>query len=118
MGSVCGLGIIAAVSAYFFWFRPKQQRKKKGEQIEAQRDAEGVTGPKDKDGGQGKAIEMHQMPPELLSPTDTVELPTAHIAEAEGDKGGFELHEEPQLVELPGDHEYRSSDSIHSARSR
>lgn len=118
MGSVCGLGIIAAVSAYFFWFRPKQQKKKKGEQLEAQREAEAATGAKSAGQQQDKLHEMHQLPPELLSPTDTVELSSAHIFEAPGDKGGFELPEESQPVELPGDHEYRSSESNQSSRSR
>lgn len=106
------------MSAYFFWFRPKQQRQKKGEQLEAQRDAVAEAGGKDVAGRQDKPYEMHNLPSELLSPTETVELSSAHISEAPGDKGGFELPQESHPVELPGDHEYRSSDSIQSARSR
>lgn len=117
IGSVFGLGIIAVVSVYLFWFRPKQQKKKRGELIEAQRDAVNATAsqmsghlfaaaPKD---AHGKVHEMHQLPSELSSPTNTAELPSAVVSEAPGDGGGFELHEDSHVVELPGDHHYRSS---------
>lgn len=63
-------------------------------------------------------IEMQHMPSELSSPTEGAELPetVSGIAEVPGDKGGFELPPESHPVELPGDHEYRSSDSIQSER--
>lgn len=127
MGSVCGLGIIAAVSVYLFWFRPKQQREKKRE--EREQDETGLTtisGTETPDMEKSqivdfrsdlqKPIEMQHMPSELSSPTEGAELPDARsgIAEVPGDKGGFELPPESHPVELPGDHEYRSSDSIRS----
>lgn len=130
MGSVCGLGIIAAVSAYFFWFRPMQQEKKKKEQDEIGLTQVAANGAQATEKGDDfaffnsedrKLSETQQSPTELSSPIDTAELPSAvsavsDIAEVPGDKGGFELHPESYPVELPGDHEYRSSDSIHSHR--
>lgn len=126
VGSVCGLGIIAAVSVYLFWFRPKQQQMKKKEQDEtgltsdaaneaqipkAQLYSAFKTAPH-------KALEMQRLPNELSSPTDTAEMPSAvsNIPEVPGDRGGYELHPESHAVELPGDQEYRSSDSIQSSR--
>lgn len=111
VGSVCGLGIIAAVSAYFFWFRPKQQEMKRKELYETRLNADAANDPQ-------KPTEMRQQPPELPSPNNTAELPNAVLgmAEVSGDKGGFELHPESHAVELPGDQEYRSSESIQSDR--
>lgn len=65
-----------------------------------------------------KPSDMQQLPTELVSPVDTTELPSAvsDVAEAPGDKGGIELHPESYPIELPGDQEYRSSDSIRSNR--
>lgn len=127
MGSVCGLGIIAAVSVYVFWFRPKQQREKKREdkeQDEAGLTTISATATPDVEKSQmadlksdkQRPIEMQHMPSELSSPIEGAELPDArsNMAEVPGDKGGFELPPESNPVELPGDHEYRSSDSIRS----
>lgn len=126
VGSVCGLGVIAAVSVYLFWVRPKQQRKRKLEQDETGLTSDAANGAQDSkdqrytasENEPHKAVEMQQLPGELSSPTDTTELPSAvsDVLEVSGDRGGFELHPESHAVELPGDHEYRSSESMRSNR--
>lgn len=128
VGSVCGLAIIGAVSAYIFWFRPKQQEKKKKEQDEIGLASGAAVGTQMTEklehyddanfrSGQQRPSELQQLPPELSSATDTAELPSAvsDVAEAPGDEGGFELGPESNPVELPGDHEYRSSSSTISS---
>lgn len=131
MGSVCGLGIIAVVSVYLFWFRPKQQGERKDgkEQDETGLTTISANDPQMPDieksyevdikyDLQQKPIEMQHMPSELSSPIEGAELPEngSGIAEVPGDKGGFELPPESHPVELPGDHEYQSSASSRSDR--
>lgn len=131
VGSVCGLGIIASVSVYLFWFRPKQKREKRKKEIEQDETRLTTTSandPRTPDIEKShevdiktdlqRPIEMQHMPSELSSPTEGAELPDSvpGIAEVPGDKGGSELPPESYPVELPGDHEYRSSDSIRSER--
>ncbi|KAJ4414018.1 hypothetical protein N0V82_008188 [Gnomoniopsis sp. IMI 355080] len=119
VGSVCGLGIIAAVSAYFFWFRPRQQAMRRKEQDEARLTSDAANEAQDPKNSPYKPIEMMQQPPELPSPDMATELPNgiSGIVEVPGGwKGGFELHPESHAVELPGDQDYRSSESIQSDR--
>lgn len=142
VGCVLGLGTIAAVCTYLFWFRPSQQAKRREareqqeqkEQQEQQRtggragEAEELPGGQKRDrrdsdspGGAAKAIEMHQLPPELPSPAPPPppELGgAAAAAEAPGDGGGLELGPaEPRPVELPGDCRHPGYRTSSSARS-
>lgn len=115
VGSVCGLGIIAAVCVYLFWFRPKQKEKEKKEREDAEsraaaeveakkREEESKAGP--------KPHELQQQPPELQSPERVTELPIDGVFEAPGDGGGVEVDNDAQLpAELPGDQVYWSSNS-------
>lgn len=125
VGSVCGLGVIVAVSAYLLWFRPRQQDKKKtARQAALEHGPPGTAAPAYEAGAgagaaAGGAKAARTLPSELSSPTETAELPSAVgvAAEVPGDKpAGVELSNESPPVELPGDHEYRSSDSIQSLR--
>ncbi|KUI55327.1 hypothetical protein VP1G_02670 [Cytospora mali] len=107
VGSVCGLGIIAAVCTYLFWFRPKQKDKERRERADAEnRAAAGMVFRTDP----SKAYEMHQQPPELYSPNVNTELPTESFSEAPGNEGGVEVDNDTyRAAELPGDHPYQSS---------
>lgn len=136
VGCVVGLGAIAALCLYFFWFRPRQRRAARQREIEEHSDSAGLFSKahmavqvgdmqeKGDDffqrGGPAPAVEMHQLPPELLTPLDRPELASgaAAVPEAPGSAagGGHELgattrSEQAAPVELPGDHEYQSSGS-------
>lgn len=129
VGCVVGLGAIAAVCLYFFWFRPRQQRATRQKEIEEQSQTGsafskaqavqvgGMQEKGDDSGGVDKpaAAEMRQLPPEMLGHFDRPELEsgTPTVSEAPGSPGGYELGTEsgPAPVELPGDHEYRGSGS-------
>ncbi|KAI3392476.1 hypothetical protein diail_5668 [Diaporthe ilicicola] len=106
VGSVCGLGVIAAVSAYFFWFRPKQREKKRREIEESGvKDAAGAARRKDEEEGKAHLISMHgsaQQSHEMQSVPDVFEAP--------GDNRAAEIGNDGEVpVELPGDHDYTSS---------
>lgn len=114
---VLGLGIIAALCTYFFWFRPEQQAKKNQipEQVEAaavetqtSEEAQEAADAALKD-DHSEPVEMHQLPSELHSPMETMELASATLSEAPGDGGGYELSPETPPVELPGGYEYRGT---------
>ncbi|KAK7724179.1 hypothetical protein SLS64_000513 [Diaporthe eres] len=110
VGSVCGLGIIAAVSVYFFWFRPTQRERKRRLRREIEesglRDAAGggAAGARRMEDEEDKGYlinmhESHQRSHELQSMPDVVEAPGDNRANEMGNDG-----EVP--VELPGDHQY------------
>ncbi|ROW04145.1 hypothetical protein VSDG_00956 [Cytospora chrysosperma] len=120
VGSVCGLGIIAAVCLYLFWFRPRQKEKdKKGKEDsenKAAAEAEAKRREEVSKAELAKPHELQQQPPELHSPDGIMELPIEGIFEAPGDRGGVEVDNAAQLpVELPGDHMYWSSISSGSS---
>ncbi|ROW03744.1 hypothetical protein VMCG_05373 [Cytospora schulzeri] len=104
VGSVCGLGMIAAVCVYLFWFRPRQKEKEKKEEEDAENKA------KKREESKvdiAKLHELQQQPPELQSPERITELPIEGIFEAPGDRGGVEVDNDAQQpAELPGDHVY------------
>jgi hypothetical protein len=109
VGSVCGLGIIAAVSAYFFWFRPKQRERKRELKREIEesgmRDAAGAGSAgarKEEEDGKAYLISMResrQQSHEMQAMQDVHEAPGDNRANEMGNDG-----EVP--VELPGDHQY------------
>lgn len=112
VGSVCALGIIAAVCVYLFWFRPRQKEKEDAEH-KAAAEAEIKKREEGSKAGLAKSYELQeQQPPELQSSNRIMELPMESILEAPGDGGGVEVDNDAQLpVELPGDHVYWSSNS-------
>lgn len=110
VGSVCGLGIIAAVCVYFFWFRPKQRERKR----ELKREIEesgmraaagaGSAGARRKEEEDGEAYlinmrESRQQSHEMQAMPDVVEAP--------GDNRANEMDNDGEVpVELPGDDHY------------
>ncbi|KAG8160193.1 hypothetical protein KVR01_009729 [Diaporthe batatas] len=110
VGSVCGLGIIAAVCVYFFWFRPKQRERKRELKREIEesgmRDAAGAgsagAGRKEEEDGEAYLINMResqQQSHEMQAMPDVFEAP--------GDNRANEMGVDGEVpVELPGDHQY------------
>lgn len=108
---------------YLFWFRPKQKSNARKEKEDAENKAAAEAQNKTAAGGQNndeeaakaespKPQELLDRPIELQSPHETIELPSQGIVEAPGDKGGVEVDNDAQVpAELPGDQQYRSSDS-------
>ncbi|KAL1849918.1 hypothetical protein Daus18300_013113 [Diaporthe australafricana] len=113
VGSVCGLGIIAAVSAYFFWFRPKQRERKRREIEESgMKDASAAARKKDEEEGNAYLISMQesrQQSHELQSMPEMFEAP--------GDNRAAEIGNDGEVpVELPGDHHYNGNSDHTSNR--
>lgn len=110
VGSVCGLGIIAAVCAYFFWFRPKQRERKR--ELKREIEESGLRGAagtgsagarrKEEEDGEAHLINMResrQQSHEMHAMSD--------VAEAPGDNRANEMDNDGEVpVELPGDHQY------------
>lgn len=106
VGSVCGLGIIAAVCVYLFWFRPKQKKENdKKERHGPENRTAAETESMSREGKSMAGTELHglrQQPPEPQSVESAKGLPVEGVFEAPGDGGGVEVDNDAQLpAELP-----------------
>ena len=92
------------MSAYFFWFRPKQRERKKREIEESgMRDAAGgaYAGRKEEE-DKGYLINMHES---RQNPHELQSMP--HVFEAPGDNRANEMGNDGEVpVELPADQHY------------